>query len=94
MLQAVEKLRIGTKLANQEHVVTQQRTDYLMGELQRERDLKVVAEGMCARLSMEVGQCQEEVRRLEAKVNQQRDEVRKLWADVDGKSPVFPCLSP
>ena len=68
MLQAVEKLRIGTKLANQEHVVTQQRTDYLMGELQRERDLKVVAEGVLARLAMEVGQCQEEIRCLEAEV--------------------------
>ena len=88
MLQAVEKLRIGTKLANQEHVVTQQRTDYLMGELQRERDLKVVADGMCTGLATKVSQHQEEVQHLEAEVTRQHDEVRKLLADVNGKSLV------
>ena len=40
--------------------------------------MKVAAEGMSARLAMEVGQRQEEVRRLEAEVTQQRDEVHRL----------------
>ena len=43
---------------------------------------------MSIRLAMEVGQHQEEVRRLEAKVIRQRDEVRMLWADVDGRTLV------
>ena len=42
--------------------------DLLKGELKGERDLKVAVEGVSARLAAEVGQCQEEVRRLEAEV--------------------------
>ena len=43
---------------------------------------------MFAGLAVEVGQRQEEVRRLEAKVTRQHDEVGKLRADVDSKSLV------
>ena len=43
---------------------------------------------MSVGLAVEVGQRQEEVRRLEAEVTRQRDEVRKLRADMDGKSSI------
>ena len=79
---------MGIDLARQERADAQQQMDHLKDELQRERDLNIVVEGVSARLAVEVGQRQEEVRHLDAKVTQQRDEVHKLWADVDGKSPV------
>ena len=41
---------------------------------------------MATWLAVEVGQHQEEVRRLEVEVTQQRDEVHRLWADMNGKS--------
>ena len=88
MLQAIEELRMRSELAHQERVDAQQWVGHLVNELQRERDLKVAAEGMSAGLAMEVGKCQEEVWHLEAKVTQQCGEVRKLWADVNGKSLV------
>ena len=47
--------------------------------------MKVAVEGVSARLTMEVGQRQEEVQRREAKVTRQCDEVHKLWVDMDGK---------
>ena len=68
LLRAVEELRTGIDLAHQERADAQQRIDHLEDELQRERDLKVAAEGMSAGLAAEVGQCQEEVRHLEAEV--------------------------
>ena len=52
---------MGIDLACQEHAIAQQRNDHLKNELQRERDLKVVAEGVSAGLAAEVGQCQEEI---------------------------------
>ena len=79
---------MGTELAHQEHVVAQQWIGHLKNELQRERDLKVAAEGMSAGLAAEVGQRQENIRCLEAEVIRQRDEVRRLRADVNGKSLV------
>ena len=88
MLQAIEELRTGIDLARQERADSQQRIDHLEDELQGERDLKVVAEGMATGLAVEVGQCQEVVRRLEAEVTQQRDELHRLQADVNGKSLV------
>ena len=91
MLQAIEELRTRTELAHQEHIDSQQRVGHLKKELQRERDLKVAAEGMAAGLATKVGQRQEEVRRLEAEVSQQRDEVCRLPADVNGKSLVSSC---
>ena len=68
LLRAVEELRTGIDLAHQERADAQQRIDHLEDELQRERDLKVAAEGVSARLDTEVGQRQEEVRRLDAEV--------------------------
>ena len=56
--QAVEELRTGIDLAHQEHANTQWRIDYLEDELQRERDLKAIAEGMSIGLTVEVGQHQ------------------------------------
>ena len=61
LLWAIEELCIGIDLAHQERVDAQQQIDHLKDELQGERDLKVAAEGMSARLAMEVDQCQEEV---------------------------------
>ena len=78
MLWAVEELHMGIDLARQERANAQQRINHLEDELQGERDLKVAAEGMSTRLATEVGQCQEEVRRLEAEVTWQRDEVHRL----------------
>ena len=88
LLRVVEELHTGTELAHQEHANDQQRINHLEGELQRERDLNVAAEGMSTGLAMEVDQHQEAVRHLENEVTQQRDEVCRLWADVDGKSLV------
>ena len=88
LLRAVEELRTGIDLARQERADAQQRICHLENELRRDKDLKVAAKGVSTGLAAEVGQCQEEVRRLEVKVIQQRDEVRRLWADVNGKSPV------
>ena len=88
LLRAIEELRSRTELAHQERANAQWRASHLKKELWRERDLKVVAEGVSAGLSMEIGQHQEEVRRLEAEVTWQRDEVRKLRANVNGKSLV------
>ena len=65
--------------------VARELANLLEGELEGERDLKVVAEGVSTRLATKAGQCQEEVQRLEAEVTQQRDEVHRLWADMDGK---------
>ena len=48
-----------SELAHQERVDAQQWVGHLVNELQRERDLKVAAEGMSAGLAMEVGQHQE-----------------------------------
>ena len=56
LLHAIEELRTGIDLARQECADAQQRIDHLEDELQRERDLKVVAKGMPTRLAMEVGQ--------------------------------------
>ena len=53
--QAVEELRIGIDLAHQERADAQQQIDHLEDELQRERDLKVAAEGMSTELTTEVG---------------------------------------
>ena len=68
MLLAIELLHMGIDLACQEHADAQQWIDHLEDELQGERDLKVEVEGVSAWLTMEIGQRQEEVRRLEAKV--------------------------
>ena len=68
MLWAMEELCMGTELAHQEHAVAQQWIGHLENELWRERDLKVAAEGVSARLAAKVGQRQEEVRCLEAEV--------------------------
>ena len=68
MLQVIEELHMGIDLAHQERTDAQKRIDHLEDELQGERDLKVVAEGVSTGLAMEVGQLQEEVRRLEAEV--------------------------
>ena len=84
-MDAIEEILTGIDLAHQEHANTQWRIDYLEDELQRERDLKAIAEGMSISLTMEVGQHQEEI---QAEVTWQRDEVRKLRADVNGKSLV------
>ncbi|XP_066320062.1 uncharacterized protein [Miscanthus floridulus] len=62
----------------------EQQINHLKDELQGERDLKVVAEGMSFRLTVEVGQRQKGVRRLEAEVTQQRDELRRLRVDMNG----------
>ena len=78
LLWAIEELHIGIDLARQQRANAQQRINHLEDELQGERDLKVAAEGMSTRLATEVGQCQEEVRRLEAEVTWQRDEVHRL----------------
>ena len=43
---------------------------------------------MATGLATDVGQRQEEARRLEAEVTRLRDEVHRLWADVNGKSLV------
>ena len=56
MLWAVEGLRTECDLAHQEHANAQQRINLLEGELEGERDLKVVAEGVSARLATEVSQ--------------------------------------
>ena len=88
LLQAMEELHTGTKLARLERVVAQQWISHLKNELRGERDLKVAADGMSTRLAVELGQRQEKVWRLEAEVTRQRDEVRKLWVDVDSKSLV------
>ena len=92
LLRAVEELRTGIDLARQEHANAQQRINHLEDELQRERDLKVVAEGVSAGLTTEVEQRQEEVRCLEAKVTLQCIEVcsfGRTWT----VSPRFPLLS-
>ena len=78
MLWAIEEFRMRTELACQERADAQQWIDHLEGELQRERDLKVAAEGVSAGLTAEVDQRQEDVRRLEAEVTWQCDEVRRL----------------
>ena len=88
LLRTVKGLRTERDLARQERADAQQQIDLLDGEHEGERDLKVVVEGVSARLAMEVGQRQEEVRPLEAEVTQQRDEVCKFRADVDGKPSV------
>ena len=68
LLRAIEELHTGTELARQERADTQQQIDHLEGELLRERDLKVAAEGMFSGLATEVGQHQKEVLHLEAEV--------------------------
>ena len=88
LLWAIEELRTGIDLARQERADAQQRIGHLKNEHQRERDLKVAAEGVSVGLTAEVGQRQEEVRRLEAEVTWQRNEVRRLRADVNNKSSV------
>ena len=47
-----------------------------------------MVDGVSARLSVEFGQRQEEVRRLEASVSRQHDEVRRIPTNVDSKPPV------
>ena len=69
-------------MACQERDDAQQWINHLEGQLQGEKDLKVVAKGMSTGLAMEVDQCQEEVKCLKTKVTQQHDEVRWLQADV------------
>ena len=56
MLRAIEELRMGIDLARQERFDAQQWIDHHEDELQGERDLKVVAKGMSAKLAVEVGQ--------------------------------------
>ena len=63
LLWAVEGLYMECDLAHQENVNAQQWIDLLEGELEGERDLKVMAEGVSARLATEAGQRQEEVQR-------------------------------
>ena len=50
---------MGVDLAHQEPTDAQQQINHLNDELQRERDLKVAAEGVLVGLGTEVGQCQE-----------------------------------
>ena len=88
LLWVVEELLMGIDPARMEHADAHWWINLLEDELQRERDLKVAAEGVSVGLAMEVGQCQEEIQHLEAKVTRQHDEVHKLWADVNGKSLV------
>ena len=88
LLRAVEGLCTKCDLAHQERTDAQQRIDLLEGELEVERDLKVVVEGVFTRLTTEVGWCQEEVQRLETEVTRQHDEVRNLRADMDGEPSV------
>ena len=57
-------------MACQERDDAQQWINHLEGQLQGEKDLKVVAEGVSTGITMEVDQRLEEVRRLEAEVNQ------------------------
>ena len=78
LLRAIEGLYMERDLAHQERVDAQQWIELLKGELEGERDLKVVIKGVSARLTIEVDQCQEEVQRLEAEVTQHHDEVCKL----------------
>ena len=56
LLWAIEGLRTEHDLASQGRVDAQQWIDLLEGELEGKRDLKVVDEGMSARLTMEVVQ--------------------------------------
>ena len=56
LLRAIDGLRTECDLACQEHADAQQRIDLLEGELEGERDLKVAAERMSARLTTEVSQ--------------------------------------
>ena len=61
LLWAIEELHTERDLARQERADAQQWIDHLEGELEGERDLKVVVEGASTRLTVEVGQRQEEV---------------------------------
>ena len=60
-------------------------------ELPGEKDLKVAAEAVTARLAVEVSERQEQARNLEAEVALWCDEACKLQADMDGKLLVFLC---
>ena len=68
MLRAIEGLRTEHDLTREMRADAQQQINLLKVELKGERDLKVVVEGMSARLTTEVGQHQEEARCLEAEV--------------------------
>lgn len=54
--------------ACQEHTNAWQWIGALLGKVTGEQDLKIVAEEVSARLAAEVGEHQEEIRRLRAKV--------------------------
>ena len=65
-------------LARQERANAQQRICLLEGELQGEKDLKVAAKAVTARLATKVSQRREQIQNLEAEVTQWRDKARKL----------------
>ena len=56
MLQTIEGFRTEHDLARQERADAQQRIYLLEGELRGEKDLKVAAEAVTAKLTMEVSQ--------------------------------------
>ena len=57
LLRVIEGLRMKRDLACQEHTDAQKWIDLLEGELEGERDLKVVVEGVSASLATKVVQC-------------------------------------
>ena len=59
------------------HANAQQWIVLLEGKLLGEKDLKIMAEGMSARLTIDVDQCQEEVRHLEKELGEMKASLLK-----------------
>jgi FtsZ-binding cell division protein ZapB len=97
LLQTVVRLRVECNSVRQERDNARGRVNDLLGEVEIERGLKLKAEDVSARLTMEVARDKAKIHTLETEVSQQRGEIDKLWSDITGESsgPVsflFPTL--
>jgi cell division protein FtsL len=91
------RLRVECDSARQERDDARGQVNDLLGEVEIERGLKLKAEDVSARLTMEVARDKAKIHTLETEVSQQRGEIDKLWSDITGESsgPVsflFPTL--
>jgi hypothetical protein len=57
----------------------------LLGEVEKERGLKLKVEGVSMGLAVEVGQGKARIHTLETEVSWQCGEMDKLWSDVKGE---------
>jgi hypothetical protein len=81
LLQAMARLHVERNSTRQECDNARGRVNDLLGEVEKERGLKLKAEGVSAGLVVEVGRGKAKINTMETEVSWQRGEVDKLRSD-------------